>query len=117
MAKDGNLSGQHWQIKSNNDGTYHLRTLFLGPNRQLDVYANDKTRPVLATAGNFSGQYWIIKPWGDGTWHLENAFGGPFLYLDTMEGAEKVAMNQANTGRPTQRWTITPIRSITEQGF
>lgn len=117
MARDGNFSGQHWQIKSNGDGTYHLRTLFLGPNRQLDVYGNDKLKPVLQNAGFFSGQFWSIKPWGDGTWHLENAYSGQFLYLDTMEGGPKVALNQANAGRPTQRWTITPFRDITEAGF
>ncbi|KAF2801924.1 M6 metalloprotease [Mytilinidion resinicola] len=117
MARDGNFTGQYWQIKSNGDGTYALRTLFLGPDRQLDVYSNDKLTPVLDKAGFFSGQFWTIKPWGDGTWHLENAYDGQFLYLDTMEGGPKVAMNQANTGRPTQRWTITPIRDITESGF
>jgi immune inhibitor A len=84
MARDGNFSGQHWQIKSNGDGTYHLRTLFLGANRQLDVYSNDKLKPVLQTAGFLSGQFWTIKPWGDGTWHLENTYSGQHLYLDTM---------------------------------
>jgi immune inhibitor A len=117
MARDGNFSGQHWQIKSNGDGTYHLRTLFLGPKRQLDVYGDDKNTPVLQKAGNYSGQYWMIKPWGDGAWHLENAYSGPNLYLDTMEGGPKVKMNSANTGRPTQRWSITAIRAITEPGF
>jgi immune inhibitor A len=117
MARDGNFSGQFWQIKSNNDGTYHIRTLFLGPFRQLDIDGSDKSRPLLANAGFFSGQFWIIKPWGDGTWHLENAFTGPEKYLDTMEGGPRVAMNSANIGRPTQRWTITPIRPITETGF
>ncbi|PSN68098.1 M6 metalloprotease [Corynespora cassiicola Philippines] len=117
MARDGNFSGQFWQIKSNGDGTYHIRSLFLGQNRQLDVYGNDKTQPVLQTAGNFSGQYWVIKPWGDGTWHLENAYSGPFMYLDTMQGGPTVAMNASNAGRPTQRWTITPIRDITEANW
>jgi len=117
MAREGNFSGQHWQIKPYGDGTYALRTLYLGPRRQLDVYSNDKTKPHLANAGNFSGQYWTIKPWGDGTWHFENAYSGPYLYLDTMEGGTRVALNQANVGRPTERWTITPIRRITEGGF
>ncbi|KAF2243358.1 M6 metalloprotease [Trematosphaeria pertusa] len=117
MARDGNFSGQHWQIKSNGDGTYHLRTLFLGAKRQLDVYGNDKYTPVLQKAGFFSGQFWMIKPWGDGTWHLENAYSGPNLYLDTIEGGPKVKMNSANIGRPTQRWSITRIRDITEPGF
>ncbi|KAF2271922.1 M6 metalloprotease [Westerdykella ornata] len=117
MARDANFPSQFWQIKSNNDGTYFLRTLLLGPTRQLDIDGNDKSTPVVADAGFFSGQFWTIKPWGDGTWHLENAFTGPERYLDTMEGGPRVAMNMANVGRPTQRWTITPIRGITEPGF
>ena len=117
MSRTGNFSGQHWQIFPNPDGTYALRTLFLGAGRQLDVYGNDKTVPHLDIAAWVSGQIWTISPWGDGTWHLNNSYTGPNWYLDTMEGGPKVAMNQANTGRPTQRWTITPIRKITESGF
>lgn len=117
MARDGNFAGQFWQIKSNNDGTYFIRSLFLGPSRQLDIDGDDKSIPVVANAGFYSGQFWTIKPWGDGTWHFHNAFTGPERYLDTMEGGPRVAMNMANIGRPTQRWTITPIREITEAGF
>ena len=117
MMRTGNFSGQHWQLFPNPDGTYALRTLFLGPDRQLDIYANEKTKPHLAKAEWVSGQIWKILPWGDGTWHLENLYTGPNWYLDTMEGGAKVAMNQANPGRPTERWTITPIRKITEAGF
>ncbi|ORY15440.1 immune inhibitor A peptidase M6-domain-containing protein [Clohesyomyces aquaticus] len=117
MAREANVSGQFWQIIPHPDSTYALRTMFLGPNRQLDVYGNDKTLPHLAQAGNYSGQIWSIKPWGDGTWHLENAYSGPNLYLDTMEGGSRVALNQSNVGRPTQRWTISAIRPITEPGF
>jgi immune inhibitor A len=118
MARTGNFSGQFWQIvPSGGAGTFALRTLFLGASRQLDVYGDDKLKPHLAIAGNFSGQIWKIAPWGDGTWHLENAYSGSDFYLDTMEGGPRVAMNQANVGRPTQRWTITPIRGITESGF
>ena len=118
MSRLGNFTGQFWQIVPNGGaGTYALRSLFLGPNRRLDVFGNDKLKPHLATSGPFSGQIWTIAPWGDGTWHLENSFSGKELYLDTMEGATRVAMNGKNTGRPTQRWTITPIRAITEAGF
>lgn len=117
MARDGNFSGQHWQIIPNSDGSYFLRTMFLGPNRRLDVYGNDKYTPVLQNAGWYSGQYWFIKPWADGTWHLENTYSGPYLYLDTVEGGPKVKMNQSNEGRPTERWTIKPIRAITESQF
>lgn len=117
MAREGNFSGQHWQIKPRPDGSYALCTMFLGAGMQLDVYGNDKALPHLAPAGNYSGQYWQIKPWGNGTFYLSNAYSGPELYLDTMEGGPRVAMNAANIGRPTQGWTITPIRAITETGF
>ncbi|KAF1953682.1 M6 metalloprotease [Byssothecium circinans] len=116
-ARDGNFSGQHWQIKSNGDGTYFLRTLFLGANRRLDVYGNDMRKPVLQPAGWYSGQYWTITGWGDGTYNLSNAYGGPNLVLDTKEGGPSVWLNDKNTGRPTERWTITPIRDITENQF
>ncbi|KAF2744498.1 M6 metalloprotease [Sporormia fimetaria CBS 119925] len=117
MSRDANFAGQFWQIKSNNDGTYFLRNLFLGPRRRLDIDGSDRSKPRVVDAGFFSGQFWTIKPWGDGSWHLENAFTGPARYLDTMEGGPRVAMNMANVGRPTQRWTIVPIRDITEIGF
>ncbi|KAJ9659113.1 hypothetical protein H2201_007515 [Coniosporium apollinis] len=119
MAREGNFSGQFWQIKPRADGSYALCTEFLGAGMQLDVYGNDKTKPHLAPkdAGNYSGQFWRIKPWGDGSFHLSNEYSGPGLYLDTMEGGTRVAMNSSNAGRPTQRWTITPIRAITEPGF
>ncbi|KAF2471430.1 M6 metalloprotease [Lindgomyces ingoldianus] len=117
MTRENNVSGQFWQVLPHGDGTYAIRSLFLGPNRQLDVYGNDKTKPHVGQAGPFTGQVWIIKPWGDGTWHLENAYSGQYMYLDTMEGGGRVAMNQSNSGRPTQRWTFTPIRGITEPGF
>lgn len=117
MQRDANDPSQFWQIKSNNDGTYFIRNLFLGSKRRLDVYANDKTKPNVGDAIGSWGEYWTIKPWGDGTWYLWNGFSGMNLYLDTMEGSEKVALNGRNEGRPTQRWTATAIRRITEAGF
>jgi immune inhibitor A len=117
MAREGNFSGQFWQLKQRGDGTYAIRNLFLGAGKQLDVYGDDKKKPHLADAGNFSGQFWTIKPWGDGSFHFSNNYSGPELYLDTMEGGPKVALNSANIGRPTQRWTATPISSITQPGF
>jgi immune inhibitor A len=114
---DGNYSGQHWQIKPNGDGTYFLRTLFLGPNRQLDVYTHDKSTPVLQTFQHITGQYWQIKPWGDGTWHLENAYNGQFQYLDVLDGGIALKMAPADPTRQTQRWTFAPIREITEPNY
>jgi immune inhibitor A len=117
MAREGNFSGQCWQIKPRTDGSYALCTMFLGAGMQLDVYGDDKTKPHLAPAGDFSGQYWQIKAWGDDSFHLSNAYSGPELYFDTMEGGTTVALNSIDIGRPTQRWTITPIRAITEPEF
>jgi immune inhibitor A len=117
MSCIGNFNGQFWQIVPNGVGTYALRTLFLGPTHQLDVYPTNKLKPHLAIAGPYTGQIWKIAPWGDGTWHLENLYNGGDLYLDMKEGGPQVVMNKASVGHPTQRWTITPIRAITETGF
>lgn len=74
MAATGNFSGQHWQLKPNGDGTYFLRTLFLGSDKQLGVQSDKKT-PILQPANSSAkGQYWTIGQWDhpqDGTWHLE----------------------------------------------
>ncbi|KAF3002949.1 hypothetical protein E8E13_003957 [Curvularia kusanoi] len=120
MAATGNFSGQFWQLKANDDGTYFLRTMFLGAERHLSV-KDDKATPFLELANpSAKAQYWTIGAWEhpqDGTWHLENAWTEQSRYLDTVEGGPKVAMNQGNSGRPTQRWTIEPVRDITEAGF
>jgi immune inhibitor A len=117
MAEDGNYSGQHWQLLANADGTYFLRTLFLGPDRRLDIRPGDKSTAVLAAAAPATGQYWRVEPWGDGTWHVENVALGRYVYLDTLEGGSRVGLNAANAGRPTQRWSISRIREIYEEGF
>ncbi len=117
MARDGNYSGQHWQIKSNGDGTYFLCTLFLGPDRRLDVHARDKSTPILSSSANVTGQYWRIEPYEDGTWHLENAYCGQHQYFDLMDGGVKARMNPADASKLTQRWTITPIREIHEEKY
>lgn len=74
MAATGNFSGQYWQLKANEDGTYCLRTMFLGPDRQLSV-KDDKKTPVLEnTNPSALAQYWTIEAWDhpqDGTWRLE----------------------------------------------
>lgn len=68
MAAEGNFSGQHWQLRPSktNPETYSLCTLWLGANKWLDVYGDDKTRPHLATAGNYSGQQWHVASQGNG---------------------------------------------------
>jgi immune inhibitor A len=117
MRRDGNYSGQHWQLKPNGDGTYRLRTLFLGPNRQLDVYVHNKSTPVLQKSAHVTAQYWQIKPWGDGTWHLENGYNGQFQYLDVEDGGIALKMKAADSMRQSQRWTFTPVRDVTEGDF
>jgi immune inhibitor A len=117
IRRDGNYSGQHWQLKPMGDSTYRLRTLFLGHNRHLDVYTHDKSIPVLQKFAHVTGQYWQIKPWGDGTWHLENAYNGQFQYLDVEDGGIALKMKSANSARQSQRWTFTPIRDVTECDF
>jgi len=114
LNRDANVNTQYWQIKSNGDGTYGIRNLYFGSGRRLDVATADKTMPMLYTYGNYTGQYWIIKPWGDGTWHLENYYSGPYAYLDTYDNSTQVALLQSNNARPTQRWTITKIRDMTQ---
>jgi immune inhibitor A len=74
MAAIGDYSGQHWQLKPNSDGSYCLRTMFLGQNRQLDVRRDKKTPVLLPTNSMAKAQFWSIKPWGDGTWHLEVSY-------------------------------------------
>lgn len=117
LRRHGNYSGQHWQIVPNGDGTYRLRTLFLGPNRHLDVLKHDKSTPVLQTEVNVCGQYWSIKPWGDGTWHLENAYNGQYQYLDIEDGGIDLKMKTADETRQSQRWTFTRMSDIAEPGY
>ncbi|CAI6340767.1 unnamed protein product [Periconia digitata] len=117
LAQDADVSGQHWQIKAMTDGTYILRTMFLGPSRHLDVYGDKTKTPVLQPAGNYSGQKWIIAPWGDGTWHLSNTYSGSDVYLDSKKHDTKVKLKGAEGGRATQRWSIIPICGVTEDEF
>ncbi|KAF9701347.1 hypothetical protein EKO04_000310 [Ascochyta lentis] len=117
MAADGNYSGQYWQLKLNDDKeTYSMRTLFLGADRQLSVRSDKKT-PVLDPINPLAkGQSWTIgSPHAD--FEPQNADTEKHKYLDTMEGDKIVKMNDDNNGRPTQRWSIKPIREITEPGF
>ena len=88
MAPSGNYSGQHWRLvhhPSPTSSTYALYTQFLGANKRLDVYGDDKTKPHLADAGNYSGQIWTLTPWGDGTWKLTNEYSGSGLHIVTQK--------------------------------
>jgi immune inhibitor A len=117
MAADGRYTGQHWQFVANPDGTYFLRTLFLGPDRRLDVKPGDKGTPLLASAAPVTAQYWRLELWEDGTWRIENLALGKWVCLDTLEGGATVGLNARNEGRPTQRWRVEAIREIDEEGF
>lgn len=124
IARDGYYAGQYWQIKPNGDGTYFLRTWWLGPTRQLDVDAQDGETPVMQSVEQVLGQRWRIEAWGDGTWLFENGDAdlGHLRCLDTVEdargeGGVKVKMIPKDEGRAMQRWTVTPIREITEPGY
>ncbi|KAI9765244.1 MAG: hypothetical protein M1840_007736 [Geoglossum simile] len=110
MAPLGNYSGQFWRFVPYGSGTYKLCTMFLGPDRVLDVYGNDKTKPHLATKGNYSGQIWTISGWGDGTWKLTNSYSGSDLHLDTYSDTHAPFMGDGDhTG---QHWTISSIQKI-----
>jgi hypothetical protein len=110
MAPSGNYSGQYWRFLRLPSGTFKLYTMFLGENRVLDVYGDNKTKPHLATKGNYSGQEWTVGSWGDGTWKLSNAYSGPELHLDTYADTHELFLgNGDHTGK---HWSITPIESV-----
>ncbi|EFY84485.1 hypothetical protein J3459_008307 [Metarhizium acridum] len=110
MAASGSYSGQYWQLIPQSPGVYKLRTEFLGPDRVLDVWGDDKTKPHLAEEGNYSGQLWTIESWGDGTWKLTNSYSGPDLHLDTYSDTHEPFLGDGDhTG---QHWNINAIESI-----
>lgn len=92
LARVGNFSGQHWQIKFIGNETYTLRSMFLGANRQLDVAGSGKKTPMLRTTTREYTQQWRIIPWGDGTWRIENVYKGKFLCLDTVDEGTTVLL-------------------------
>ena len=113
MAPSGNFSGQYWQLvpfPSGSTNTYALYTLFLGPNKRLDVYGDDVTKPHLADAGNFAGQIWNIIPWGDGTWQLWNQYSGSRIHLDVYSDTKVPFLGDGD--HSGQHWTFTPISSL-----
>ena len=87
--------------------------MFLGPDRVLDVYGNDKTRPHLATKGSCSGQIWTVSSWGDGTWKLTNSYSGSGLHLDTY--ADTHAPFLGDGDHSGQHWAISPIQKVSAE--
>ncbi|EPS31089.1 putative Ricin B-related lectin [Penicillium oxalicum 114-2] len=110
MAPSANYSGQFWQFMPQLSGEYKLCTMFLGPDRVLDVYGNDKTKPHMARVGNYSGQLWVVEGWGDGTWKSSNAYSGKKLHLDTYAGTYEPFMGDRD--HAGQYWTITAIKKV-----
>ena len=112
MAASGSFSGQYWHFvpnPSSASSTYALYTQFLGPNKRLDVYGDDKTKPHLADSGNYSGQIWTISSWGDGTWRLTNDYSGSGLHLDVYSDTKEPFLGDGDhTG---QHWVFTPINA------
>jgi len=111
MADSRNLNNQKWWLQRNpksSSTTYALYTSFLGSEKQLDVYSNDKTKPRLAPAGNSSGQIWTIAPWGDGTWQLTNQYSGKELHLGITAGPTFTPW-LAKGDDTGQRWVFTPF--------
>lgn len=96
LARDGNFSGQHWQVKNVGDETYILRTMFLGADRQLDITGPGRKIPTLKTGTREYTQQWRIQPWGDGTWRIENVYKGRFMCLDTVDEGTSVRLVSDN---------------------
>ncbi|RYP66814.1 hypothetical protein DL771_007612 [Monosporascus sp. 5C6A] len=110
MAPSGYYSGQFWRFIPQSPGVFKLHTMFLGPNRVLDVSGGGKATPHLAREGDFSGQFWTLESWGDGAWKLTNAYTGPELHLDIYPDTYEPCMAEGNcTG---QHWHITDINSV-----
>ena len=121
LAQDGNFSGQYWQFRPSRTqpGAYNLVTMWLGKDRALDVYGDDKTTPHLTAAGNFSGQQWMIHSNGDGhghgTWRLTNSYSGE-LVLASDESGDGVHLRDVR-GSDASKWILSLEKQITEDGF
>jgi immune inhibitor A len=126
LFREGYYSGQYWAFTpapapssptpSNN--TYRLRTWWLGPNRQLDVYAADTSKAVLRREDDTPHALdWRVGEWGDGTWWLGNEASGVMKVMDVggTDGRE-VVLREKDEGVKTQRWRIEVIREINEGG-
>jgi len=117
MAADGDFSGQYWQLRPSrtSPGSYNLCTMWLGRNKALDVYGDDKTTPHLTTAGNYSGQQWQIRRHGRGTWSLTNLYSAP-LVLAADGSGDGLHLRDALRS-PLSHWILERVRPITEGGF
>jgi hypothetical protein len=118
MATNGNYSGQYWQLRpsTSSTGAYNLCTMWLGADKCLDVYGDDKTTPHLAIAGNYTGQQWHIQLDNDGSCMLTNDYCGTGLVLAADLHGSRVYMADAVSSH-AGNWVLEPLKTITENGF
>ncbi|KAJ9604051.1 hypothetical protein H2200_011574 [Cladophialophora chaetospira] len=117
LAADGDFSGQYWQLSPSrtDPGTWNLCTMWLGRDRVLDVYGDDKTTPHLTAAGNYSGQQWRIDRYADGTFRLTNLYSEGLVLA--ANGSENGVRLRDARGEPAERWILQLERPIRENGF
>lgn len=110
MVGSADYSGQFWKFTERSPGKYDLSTLWLGPNKCLDVINDagvDSTSVHLTDKGNFSGQFWTLTPWGDGSWRLTNDFTGPNKHLDVYSDTKEGFLGTDN--HSGQHWHLAKI--------
>ncbi|KAI4610936.1 hypothetical protein J4E80_007967 [Alternaria sp. BMP 0032] len=123
LTREGYYSGQYWAFipspSSSTPNTYRLRTWWLGPNRLLDVYAEDTSKAVLRRADDTPHALdWKVGEWGDGTWWIGNEVSGVLKVMDVGgEDGRRVVLREKDEGVKTQRWRIEVIREISEDEF
>ncbi|KAG9195701.1 hypothetical protein G6011_00822 [Alternaria panax] len=144
LTREGHYSGQYWSFtpsgtphcpssqtsESPSDNpttcssTYRLRTRWLGPNRQLDVYADDMAKPVLRridATDTADALDWRVGSWGDETWWVGNEASGVLKVLDVgdRDNGREVVLRERDEGRKTQtqRWRVDVIREISEEDY
>lgn len=120
MAQDGYYSGQFWHFRpsTTHPGLYNLCTMWLKPNKSLDVYGNDKTTPHLITTERLPGQQWMVQPMGDGTWRLSNLYSeGLVLAVDEVGRGLHLVPQDSLGGSRRCEWILQWDRPIRETGF
>ncbi|RYN37736.1 hypothetical protein AA0113_g11020 [Alternaria arborescens] len=138
LTREGYYSGQYWSFTpsgthhcppqasepskdttSTSNTTYRIQTWWLGPNRQLDVYADDMSKAVLRRADatdTANALDWSVGQWDDGTWWIGNEASGVLKVLDVGEREDRreVVLSEKDEGRKTQRWRVEVTREILE---
>jgi immune inhibitor A len=122
LTREGYYSGQYWAFTPSptTPNFYRLRTWWLGPNRQLDVYADNTSKAVLRREDDTAHALnWRIGSWGDGTWWIGNEASGVLKVLDVGDRADgkEVVLREKDEGKKTQRWRVEVIREISEDEY